>query len=108
MYGETRLASGVRLSRLTSPPLDERANARRLVVGHVRKVGLVRDDGRRRTGARGKGCGVCPQFSADVDANNIGLAYRPGEGYDVYWNVAGEWIGYTFSVAEPGLYTFIP
>ena len=54
----------------------------------------------------------------DVDANNIGLAYRQGEGvdlegaagggYDVYWIVAGEWIEYTFSVAEPGYYDFVP
>ena len=54
----------------------------------------------------------------DVNANNIGLAYRPAEGvdlegaagggYDVYWIVAGEWIEYTFSVAEAGYYDFIP
>jgi PKD repeat protein len=54
----------------------------------------------------------------DVDANNIGLAFRPDEGvdiegaagggYDVYWIVAGEWLEYTFSVAEPGYYDFIP
>ena len=54
----------------------------------------------------------------DVDANNIGLAYRSDEGvdiegaagggFDVYWIVAGEWLEYTFSVAEPGYYNFIP
>lgn len=54
----------------------------------------------------------------DVDANNIGLVFRPNEGvdlegasgggYDVYWIVAGEWLEYTFEVAESGLYTFIP
>lgn len=54
----------------------------------------------------------------DVDANNIGLTFRTtegvdlenaaGGGYDVYWIVAGEWIEYTFSVAEPGLYAFTP
>ncbi|NNE08850.1 MAG: carbohydrate-binding protein, partial [Gemmatimonadetes bacterium] len=54
----------------------------------------------------------------DVDANNIGLAYRPSEGvdlegaagggFDVYWIVAGEWIEYTFSVATAGFYDFIP
>lgn len=54
----------------------------------------------------------------DVNANNIGLAYRPAEGvdlegaagggYDVYWIVAGEWVEYTFSVAEAGYYNFIP
>lgn len=54
----------------------------------------------------------------DVNANNIGLAYRQSEGvdlegaagggYDVYWIVAGEWIEYTFSVAESGYYDFVP
>ena len=54
----------------------------------------------------------------DVDAHNIGLAYRPDEGvdlegadgggYDVYWIVASEWIEYTFSAAERGYYNFIP
>lgn len=54
----------------------------------------------------------------DVNANNIGLVYRPtegvdlegaaGGGYDVYWIVAGEWLEYTFSVAEAGYYDFIP
>jgi hypothetical protein len=54
----------------------------------------------------------------DVNANNIGLAYRPAEGvdlegaagggYDVYWIVAGEWLEYTFSVAQAGYYDFIP
>lgn len=54
----------------------------------------------------------------DVDANNIGLAYRPDEGvdiessssggYDVYWIVAGEWLEYTFEVYEEGYYDFIP
>lgn len=54
----------------------------------------------------------------DVDANNIGLAFRPDEGvdlegandggFDVYWIVAGEWIEYTFNVDEAGNYDFIP
>ncbi len=54
----------------------------------------------------------------DVDANNIGLAFRPSEGvdlegaagggFDVYWIVAGEWIEYTFSVATAGVYDFVP
>ena len=54
----------------------------------------------------------------DVNANNIGLVYRPAEGvdlegaagggYDVYWIVAGEWLEYTFSVAQAGYYDFIP
>ncbi|MBK8015262.1 MAG: carbohydrate-binding protein [Betaproteobacteria bacterium] len=54
----------------------------------------------------------------DVNANNIGLVYRPtegvdlegaaGGGYDVYWIVAGEWLEYTFSVAEAGYYDVIP
>jgi hypothetical protein len=54
----------------------------------------------------------------DVDANNIGLAFRPDEGvdlegandggFDVYWIVAGEWIEYTFNVDEAGYYDFIP
>ena len=54
----------------------------------------------------------------DVDASNIGLAYRPDEGvdlegandggFDVYWIVDGEWIEYTFQVAQEGIYTFIP
>ena len=54
----------------------------------------------------------------DVNANNIGLAFRPSEGvdlenaagggYDVYWIVAGEWIEYTFSVAQAGTFDFVP
>lgn len=53
----------------------------------------------------------------DVDANNIGLAYRPDEGvdlegsaggYDVFWIVKDEWLEYTFSVAEAGYYDIIP
>lgn len=54
----------------------------------------------------------------DADANNIGLAFRPDEGvdlegaagggFDVYWIVAGEWIEYTFSVEQAGVYDFIP
>ncbi|MBK6733467.1 MAG: carbohydrate-binding protein [bacterium] len=54
----------------------------------------------------------------DMNANNIGLAYRPAEGvdleaaagggYDLYWIVAGEWIEYTFSVAEAGYFDFVP
>jgi endoglucanase Acf2 len=54
----------------------------------------------------------------DVNSNNIGLAYRPtegvdlegaaGGGYDVYWIVAGEWLEYTFSVAQAGYYDIIP
>ncbi|NNF08044.1 MAG: carbohydrate-binding protein [Candidatus Eisenbacteria bacterium] len=54
----------------------------------------------------------------DVDANNIGLAYRPSEGvdlegaagggFDVYWIVAGEWLEYTFSVAQAGTFRFTP
>ncbi len=54
----------------------------------------------------------------DVNANNIGLVYRTGEGvdlegaagggYDVYWIVAGEWIEYTFSVAQAGTFDFVP
>lgn len=54
----------------------------------------------------------------DVNTNNIGLAYRPAEGvdlegaagggYDVYWIVAGEWLEYTFSVAQTGYYDIIP
>ena len=48
----------------------------------------------------------------DVDANNIGLAYRPSEGvdiegasthgFDVYWITAGEWLEYTFEVPADG------
>ncbi|MBI5169144.1 MAG: carbohydrate-binding protein [Candidatus Eisenbacteria bacterium] len=54
----------------------------------------------------------------DVNSNNIGLAYRPSEGvdlegaagggYDVYWIVAGEWLEYTFSVAQTGYYDIVP
>ena len=54
----------------------------------------------------------------DVDANNIGLAFRPDEavdleganggGFDVYWIVAGEWIEYTIKVQEEGRYNFLP
>lgn len=54
----------------------------------------------------------------DVDANNIGLAYRPDEGvdlegandgtFDVFWIVAGEWLEYTFEVEEDGEYDFTP
>jgi len=54
----------------------------------------------------------------DVDANNIGLAYRPSEGvdiegasthgFDVYWITAGEWLEYTFEVPADGLYTITP
>ncbi|MBK6897700.1 MAG: carbohydrate-binding protein [bacterium] len=54
----------------------------------------------------------------DVNANNIGLVFRPSEGvdlegaagggYDVYWIVAGEWIEYTFSVAQAGTFDFVP
>jgi endoglucanase Acf2 len=54
----------------------------------------------------------------DVNANNIGMLYRTtegvdlegaaGGGYDVYWIVAGEWLEYTFSVAQAGYYDFIP
>jgi len=54
----------------------------------------------------------------DVDANNIGLAYRPDEGvdleasndqgYDIYWTVAGEWLEYTIQVSADGLYDIIP
>ena len=54
----------------------------------------------------------------DMNANNIGLVYRPAEGvdleaaagggYDLYWIVAGEWIEYTFSVAEAGYFDFVP
>lgn len=51
----------------------------------------------------------------DMDANN--QFYRTGEGVDlsgdggqihVNWIVAGEWIEYTFKVAEAGNYTFTP
>lgn len=52
----------------------------------------------------------------DVDANNIGLAFRPNEGVDliaandggfaVYWIVAGEWIEYTVEVQEAGSFNF--
>jgi PKD repeat protein len=53
----------------------------------------------------------------DADANNIGLAYRPNEGvdiesgpngFDVYWITAGEWMEWTFEVAEAGMFTFAP
>lgn len=54
----------------------------------------------------------------DVDANNIGLAFRPNEGvdlegandggFDVYWMVAGEWLEYTISVPSDGMYDIIP
>lgn len=54
----------------------------------------------------------------DVDANNIGLAYRPSEGvdiegandggFDVYWIVAGEWLEYTVEVKEAGTFDIIP
>ncbi len=54
----------------------------------------------------------------DVDANNIGLAFRPNEGvdlegandggFDVYWMVAGEWLEYTINVPNTGLYDIIP
>ncbi len=54
----------------------------------------------------------------DTEAGNIGLAYRPSEGvdiegasdggFDVYWITAGEWIEYTFEVAESGTYEFTP
>ena len=54
----------------------------------------------------------------DAEAQNIGLAYRPDEGvdiepsstngFDVYWITAGEWLEYTFEVAETGFYDFAP
>ncbi len=54
----------------------------------------------------------------DVDANNIGLVYRPTEGvdlegasdnaYDVYWMVSGEWLEYTIQTAVDGNYDIIP
>ncbi len=54
----------------------------------------------------------------DIDANNIGLAFRPNEGVDlegandggfnVYWMVAGEWLEYTINVPTSGLYDIIP
>jgi endoglucanase Acf2 len=53
----------------------------------------------------------------DSDANNVGLAYRPGEGVDmensgvgvdVYWITAGEWLEYTITVPEAGNYNFSP
>jgi endoglucanase Acf2 len=54
----------------------------------------------------------------DVNANNIGLVYRANEGvdlegaagggYDLYWIVAGEWVEYTFSVAQAGTFDFVP
>ncbi len=54
----------------------------------------------------------------DVDANNIGLAFRPNEGvdleaandggFDVYWIVAGEWLEYTVEVGEGGTYDIAP
>jgi endoglucanase Acf2 len=54
----------------------------------------------------------------DTEASNIGLAFRPSEGvdlegandggFDVYWITAGEWIEYTFEVAESGTYDFTP
>lgn len=55
---------------------------------------------------------------SDTDANNIGLAFRPNEGVDlepssdggfnIYWITAGEWVEYTFEVAEEGEYNFTP
>jgi hypothetical protein len=54
----------------------------------------------------------------DVDANNIGLAFRPTEGvdlepsndqgFDVYWITAGEWLEYTFRTQEGGSFNFAP
>ena len=54
----------------------------------------------------------------DVDAKNIGLAFRPSEGvdiepangggYDVYWMVAGEWLEYTVQVPDSGTYDIVP
>ncbi|NUN10628.1 MAG: carbohydrate-binding protein [Ignavibacteriaceae bacterium] len=54
----------------------------------------------------------------DVNANNIGMAYRPNEGvdiepsstqgYDVYWMVAGEWLEYTITVPSDTVYDIIP
>ena len=53
----------------------------------------------------------------DAEAANIGLAYRPDEGVDielgprgpdVYWITAGEWLEWTFRVAEAGTFTFSP
>ncbi len=54
----------------------------------------------------------------DVDANNIGLAYRPSEGvdlepsndqgFDVYWITAGEWLEYTIQVPNDGNYDVVP
>ena len=53
----------------------------------------------------------------DTEADNIGLAFRPDEGVDiqgvaggfaVYWITAGEWIEYTISATEEGIYDIIP
>jgi len=54
----------------------------------------------------------------DVDANNIGIAYRSNEGvdleasndqgFDIYWMVASEWIEFTMQVPTDGLYDIIP
>ena len=53
----------------------------------------------------------------DAEANNIGLAFRPDEGVDiefgpngpdVYWITAGEWMEWTFEVAQAGTFTFAP
>jgi endoglucanase Acf2 len=53
----------------------------------------------------------------DVDANNIGLAFRTNEGVDlensggggfnVYWMVAGEWLEYTFEVEKSTNYSIL-
>lgn len=53
----------------------------------------------------------------DVDANNLGQAYRPAEGvdlessndqgYDVYWMVSGEWLEYTIQVPTTGKYDIV-
>ena len=54
----------------------------------------------------------------DIDANNVGLAYRPNEGvdiegsndggFDVYWMEGGEWIEYTIQVNQDGLFDCVP
>ncbi len=53
----------------------------------------------------------------DVEPANIGNFFRVDEGVDlepvaggyaVYWIVAGEWLEFTFSVAEAGYYDFVP
>ena len=54
----------------------------------------------------------------DVEAANIGMAFRTDEGvdlepaggggYDVFWIVAGEWLEYTFEVTQSGYYNFTP